>query len=69
MLLRAIAIFVEVLILAGIMYALLSGAWLTLFDLGLGVKYKKFLTVALTLAGLMAVVFFVAHLTSFYPGT
>lgn len=66
-LLRALAILVEVIILTGIIGCLLSGLWLTLFDLGLGVKYKRFLTVALTLAGTIVVVFFIAHLVSFYP--
>lgn len=66
-LLRAIAIFVEVLILAAIIYCLLTGARLTIFDLGLGPKYKKVVTMALVVAGCIVVVFFIAHLTSFYP--
>ncbi len=64
---RAIAIFVEVLILASIMYVLLTGVWLTAFDLGLGPKYKKVVLMALVKAGCMEVVFFIAHLSSFYP--
>ncbi len=66
-LLRTIAIFVEVLILAAIIYCLLTGARLTIFDLGLGPKYKKVVTMALVVAGCIVVVFFIAHLTSFYP--
>lgn len=66
-LLRAVAILVEVVILAAIIYCLLTGARLTLFDLGLGPKYKKVVTMALVVAGFIVVVFFIAHLTSFYP--
>ncbi len=66
-LLRAIAIFIEMIILATVMAALLTGVGLTVFDLGLGRKYKKIVVMALVLAGCMAVVFFTAHLTSFYP--
>lgn len=66
-LLRTIAIIVEVLILAAIIYCLLTGARLTIFDLGLGPKYKKVVTMALVVAGCIVVVFFIAHLTSFYP--
>lgn len=65
--LRVIAIFIEVLVLAAIMYCLLTGVWLTVFDLGLGPKYKKVVTMALVLAGCIVMVFFIAHLTSFYP--
>ncbi len=66
-LLRTIAIFIEVLILAAIIYCLLTGARLTIFDLGLGPKYKKVVTMALVVAGCIVVVFFIAHLISFYP--
>ena len=67
-LLRAIAIFVEVAILAVIIYVLLTGVRLVVFDLGLGPKYKKVVAMALVLAGGMVVVFFIAHLISLYPG-
>lgn len=66
-LLRVIAIFIELLILASIIYVLVTGAWLTIFDLGLRPKYKKVVAMALILAGFLVVVFFIAHLTSFYP--
>jgi len=66
-LIRTIAIFIEVSILVAIMYCLLTGAWLTIFDLGLGPKYKKVVTMVLVVAGCIVVVFFIAHLTSFYP--
>jgi len=65
--LRVVAIFIEVVILAAIMYVLLTGARLTIFDLGLGVKYKKAVAMVLILAGGLTVIFFIAHLTSFYP--
>lgn len=67
-LLRAIAIVIEISILTAIIGCMLAGAELTLFDLGLGSKYRKMLAVALLVAGSIAVVFFIAHLTSFYPG-
>ncbi len=65
--LRAIAIIVEIAILASIIYVLLTGVRLTVFDLGLGPKYKKVVAMALVLAGCILVVFFIAHLTLFYP--
>ena len=65
--LRVIAILVEVLILAALIYALLRALQLTVFDLGLESKYKKIVVIALVLAGSMAIVFFIAHLISFYP--
>jgi hypothetical protein len=66
--LRVIAIIVEVAILTGITYVLLKAVRLTVFDLGVGPKYGKAITMALVLAGLALVVFFIAHLTTFYPG-
>lgn len=66
-LLRTIAIFIEVLILALVIYALLNGVRLILFDLGLGQKYKQVVAMALVTVGCILVVFFIAHLTAFYP--
>jgi hypothetical protein len=65
--LRTIAIIIEVLILAVIAYALFSGARLTLFDLGLKTKYNKVIVMALTAVGIILLIFFIAHLTTFYP--
>ena len=65
--LRTIAIFIEVVILAAIILCLLVGARLTVFDLGLRPKYKRVVTMALVMAGCIVVVFFIAHLTAFYP--
>ena len=64
---RAIVIAVEVLILATIMFSLLWAVRLTIFDLGLGPKYKGIITMLLVAVGIVSVVFFIAHLTSFYP--
>ncbi len=66
-LLRVVAIFTEVLLLASIMCVLLSGALLTIIDLGLRAKYKMIVTMALVTTGCIVVVFFIAHLTAFYP--
>jgi hypothetical protein len=66
-LLRAIAIIIEVLLLALIMRTLLNGVQLTVFDLGLGSRYKKVVSWLLVMVGGMVVVFFIAHLAAFYP--
>ena len=66
-LLRAIAIFIELVILASIVYVFLNGARLTLLDLGVKSKYNRMLTVVLMMGGAILVVFFIAHLTTFYP--
>ena len=65
--LRAIAIFIEVMLLVAITYVVLNGVRLTIFDLGLGPKYKKIVAMALIAVGCIVVVFFIAHLTTFYP--
>ena len=65
--LRVIAIFVEVLILATIMFSILWGVRLIFFDLLPVPKYKNMVTAALTLVGIIALVFFISHLTTFYP--
>ena len=64
---RSIAIFVEVVLLAVIAYSFLQGIRLTAMDLGAGAKYKKELTMAMVVMGIIVVVFFIAHLTTFYP--
>ncbi len=65
--LRSIAITVEVLILTVIAYAVLNGVRLTAFDLGIGPKYHKAIAMALLTIGALIIVFFIAHLTTFYP--
>ena len=67
LLLRVIAIFIEVVILASILGALLIGVRLIIFDLGIGSKYTKMITMVLVMVGCIIVVFFIAHLTTFYP--
>jgi len=66
-LVRVIAIVIEVVILTAIIYSLLAGVWLAIFDLGIGVKYKKVITMTVVVVGCILVIFFIAHLTSFYP--
>ncbi len=64
---RAIAIFIEVVILTAIIYSMLNGARLTAFDLGVGPKYSKAITMVLLAVGFVIMIFFIAHLTAFYP--
>lgn len=65
--LRSIAIVIEVGLLVAITYAVLKGVRLTIFDLGVGPKYNKALTMAFVVIGVILSVFFIAHLTTFYP--
>ena len=65
--LRIIAIIIEVLILGVITYAVLNGARLTVFDLGVRTKYNRVVGMALIAVGIILMVFFIAHLTTFYP--
>ena len=67
LLLRAMAIIIEVVILAAIAYAVLNGIRLAALDLGVKPKYNKAIIMALFTAGAIVVVFFIAHLTTFYP--
>ena len=66
-LLRTIAIVVEVLLLAVVAYVILQGVALTAYDLGIGAKYRKAITMALLVVGTLVVVFFLAHLFTWYP--
>ena len=66
-LLRVVAVAIEVIILAVLLYCLLDGVWLTIFDLGLGAKYKKVIAMLFAVVGCIVLVFLVAHLTTFYP--
>jgi len=65
--LRSIAIFLEVVLLAVITYSVLYGIKLAVLDLGAGAKYNKVLTMAIVALGIIVVIFFIAHLTTFYP--
>jgi hypothetical protein len=64
---RPIAIFVELAILMGILYSLFTGVKLVIFDLGLDPKYSPFIKWVLRIMGFLALVFFAAHLITFYP--
>jgi hypothetical protein len=65
--LRSTDIFLEVILLTALLSCLLVGLWLTIFDLGLKLKYKRAITMALLATGSLLVIFFIAHLTAFYP--
>ncbi len=67
--LRTIAIIIEVLILAVIAYVVLNGVRLTVFDLGIKAKYNKAIAMAFIAVGVIVLIFFIAHLTTFYPTT
>lgn len=64
---RTIAIIIEVLILAVIYYAVAKGAKIVIFNFGVKEKYNGVINIALIFAGIIFVVFCVAHLTTFYP--
>jgi len=66
-LLRALAILIEILILGGIIFSLLWAVRLILFDLLLGPRYKGIITMLLVAVGAVCIIFFISHLTSFYP--
>ena len=65
--LRAIAIFIEVIILIAMFYFILNGVRLILFDLGVTQKYSRILSVILIAIGCVLAAFFISHLTAFYP--
>jgi succinate dehydrogenase/fumarate reductase cytochrome b subunit len=64
---RAIAIFIELIILFAMFFFILSGVRLILFDLGVTQKYSKILTMILIAVGCVLAAFFISHLTTFYP--
>ena len=66
-LLRILAILIEEIILSALIFSLLWAVRLTIFDLGLRPKYKNMVTVALVAVGAVCLVFFIVHLTTFYP--
>jgi len=66
-LLRAVTIFIEVMLLTVVVYVVLNGVRLTIFDLGIRPKYEKVVAMALIAVGCLVVVFIIAHLTTFYP--
>jgi succinate dehydrogenase/fumarate reductase cytochrome b subunit len=66
-LLRGVAISVELAILIAMFYFILNGVRLLLFDLGLTQKYSKIVILLLSAVGCLVVVFLISHLTTFYP--
>lgn len=65
--LRVAAVLLEVLVLAGMMFCIFWGVKLLLVDLGINSKYSKAIIIALSVFFVLFVVFFIMHLTSFYP--
>jgi hypothetical protein len=65
--LRPLAIAVEVIILMGVICSLFLAVKLSALDFGLEEKYQKFIDWVFMIIGCLALVFFVAHLITFYP--
>jgi len=65
--LRVLAVFLEVLVLTGIVFCILNGVRLILSDFGIGPKYNRIILMALVAGGFILVVFFATHLSTFYP--
>lgn len=55
--------------LTAIIFAILFGVRLILADFGIGPKYNKAIVMGIIAAGSLLAVFFIGHLTMFYPGT
>jgi hypothetical protein len=64
---RLVAIAVEVIILMGVISSLFLAVKLSALDFGLEEKYQKFIDWVFMIMGCLALVFFVAHLITFYP--
>jgi hypothetical protein len=64
---RPIAIIIEVVILMAVIYSLLLGVKFIALDFGLEEKYKGFIYWVFMILGCIALVFFIAHLMTFYP--
>jgi succinate dehydrogenase/fumarate reductase cytochrome b subunit len=64
---RPIAIIVEVVILMAVIYSLFLGVKYFALDFGLAEKYKRFICWVFMIMGCLALVFFIAHLFTFYP--
>jgi hypothetical protein len=67
LILRPIAIAVEVIVLMGVIYSLFLGVKLAATDFGLEQKFDTFINWVFMIMGCLALVFFVAHLVTFYP--
>jgi hypothetical protein len=64
---RPMAIVVEVVILMAVVYSLFLGVKFSVLDFGLEEKYKSFICWVFMIMGCLALVFFIAHLITFYP--
>ena len=65
---RAIAIFLEVLVLAALIYCFLNAVRLIVFDFGIKKeKFNKVLVMGLLAIGGVLVAFFATHLVTLYP--
>lgn len=64
---RAIAVFIEVVILMAIFYFIINGVRLLLFDLGITHKYSRVISMVFIVVGCVIAVFLISHLTAFYP--
>jgi len=67
MLIRSIAILIELLVLGTLFYHVLKAVRITLFDLGVKPEYSTIVTLALIAVGGLVGVFLVSHLFAFYP--
>ncbi|MCX5998770.1 MAG: hypothetical protein NTU41_04060 [Chloroflexi bacterium] len=64
---RAFAIFLEMLVLGGIAFCSIRAVQLILRDVGIGPKYEKPVGIAMVFVFCVMVIFFITHLSSFYP--
>ncbi len=64
---RSVVMIVEIIVLMGVIGSLFLGVKLTALDFGMEEKYKKFLCWVFMIMGCLALVFFIAHLVTFYP--
>jgi succinate dehydrogenase/fumarate reductase cytochrome b subunit len=64
---RSLAIIVELVILIALFYFILNGVRLIIFDFGLRQKYSKIIAVFLMAVGCIIAIFLISHLTAFYP--
>lgn len=66
-LLRTIAIIIEVLIIGAVFYHILAGVRILLLEVGVKAKHSKIITLALLAVGTLLGTFFISHLITFYP--
>jgi len=65
--LRPTVMIVEIIVLMGVIWSLFLGVKLSALDFGLEEKYQKFIDWVFVIMGCLALVFFIAHLVTFYP--